>query len=88
MTNKRKHKLERIVRKEYSQFETMLIGNNNCMRIITRLYNLIWYKIEYLYLTKRIDYEEKVFMKQCNIIYMHYYNKMVQHIINNLCKFS
>nr|DAF14140.1 MAG TPA: hypothetical protein [Caudoviricetes sp.] len=29
MTNKRKHKLERIVRKEYSQFETTLIGKNN-----------------------------------------------------------
>lgn len=79
MTQKRKHKLERIIRKEYSQFETMLIGKNNSMRIITQLFNLIKYKIEYLYLTKRIDYEEKVFMKQCNICYMYYYHKMVQH---------
>nr|DAW20227.1 MAG TPA: hypothetical protein [Caudoviricetes sp.] len=80
MTNKRKHKLERIIHKEYSQFETMLIGKNNSMRIITQLFNLIKYKIEYLYITKRIDNEEKVFMKQCNIFYMHYYHKMVQHI--------
>lgn len=88
MTNKRKHKLERIIRKEYSQFEKMLIGKNNCMRIITQLFNLIRYKIEYLYLTKRIDNKEKVFMKQCNILYMHYYHKMVQHIYNNLYEFS
>lgn len=75
MTNKRKHKLERIIRHEYSQFETMLIGKNNSMRIITQIFNLIWYKIEYLYLTKRIDYEEKVFMKQCNMLYMYYYHQ-------------
>lgn len=80
MTQKRKHKLERIVRKEYSQFETTSIGKNNSMRIITQLFNLIWYKIEYLYLTKRIDYEEKVFMKACNILYMHYCHQMLQHI--------
>ena len=80
MTQKRKHFLERIIRKEYNQFETMLIGKNNSMRIITQLFNLIRYKIEYLYFTKRINYEEKVFMKQCNIFYMHYYHKMVQHI--------
>mgnify|MGYP004494144081 CR=1 FL=1 len=80
MTQKRKHKLERIIRKEYSQFETMLIGKNNSMRIITQLFNLIKYKIEYLYFTKRIANEEKVFMKQCNIFYMHYYHKMVKNI--------
>jgi hypothetical protein len=80
MTNKRKHELERIVRKEYSHFETMLIGKNNSMRIITQLFNLIQYKIEFLYFTKRIDYEEKVFMKQCNLCHMYYYHKMVQHI--------
>ena len=80
MTQKRKHKLERIVRKEYSQFETTSIGKYNSMRIITQLYNLIWYKIEYLYLTNRIDIEEKVFMKQCNLFYMYYYNKMVHYI--------
>lgn len=80
MTQKRKHFLERIIRKEYNQFEIMLIGKNNSMRIITQLFNLIKYKIEYLYFTEIIDYEEKVFMKQCNILYMHYYHKMVQHI--------
>jgi hypothetical protein len=80
MTQKRKHKLERIVRKEYSQFETTSIGKNNSMRIITQLFNLIWYKIEYLYLIKRIDYKEKVFMKECNILYMYYCHRMVQHI--------
>lgn len=67
MSQKRKHFLERIIRKEYTQFETMIIGKNNSMRIITQLFNLIRYKIEYLYFTKRINYEEKVFMKQCNI---------------------
>lgn len=80
MSQKRKHFLERIIRKEYTQFETMLIGKNNSMRIITQLFNLIKYKIEYLYFTKIIDYEEKVFMKQCNIVYMHYYHKMIQHM--------
>nr|DAM07129.1 MAG TPA: hypothetical protein [Caudoviricetes sp.] len=80
MTQKRKHFLERIIRKEYNQFERMLIGKNNSMRIITQLFNLIQYKIEYLYCIRRINYDEKVFMKQCNINYMHYYHKMVQHI--------
>lgn len=80
MTQKRKHKLERIVRKEYSQFETTSIGKNNSMRIITQLFNLIKYKIEFLYFTKRIDYEEKVFMKQCNLFYMYYYHQMLHHI--------
>ena len=80
MTQKRKHFLERIIRKEYNQFERMLIGKNNSMRIITQLFNLIQYKIEYLYYTRIINYDEKVFMKQCNINYMHYYHKMVQHI--------
>lgn len=56
MTNKRKHKLDRIIRQEYIQFEKMLIGKNNSMRIITQLFNLIKYKIEFLYFTKRIDY--------------------------------
>lgn len=80
MSQKRKHFLDRIIRKEYTQFETMIIGKNNSMRIIIQLFNLIKYKIEYLYFTKRIDYEEKVFMKQCNIVYLHYYRKMVQHM--------
>lgn len=80
MTQKRKHFLERIIRKEYNQFERMLIGKNNSMRIITQLFNLIQYKIEYLYYIRRINYDEKVFMKQCNINYMHYYHKMIQHI--------
>lgn len=80
MSQKRKHFLERIIRKEYTQFETMIIGKNNSMRIITQLFNLIWYKIEYLYFTKRINYEEKVFMKQCNIFYMYYYHKIIQHM--------
>lgn len=79
MSQKRKHFLERIIRKEYTQFET-IIGKNNSMRIITQLFNLIRYKIEYLYFTKRINYEEKVFMKQCNIFYMHYYHKIIQHM--------
>lgn len=80
MSQKRKHFLERIICKEYTQFETMIIGKNNSMRIITQLFNLIRYKIEYLYFTKRINYEEKVFMKQCNIFYMHYYHKIIQHM--------
>ena len=80
MSNKRKHFLERIIRKEYTQFETMIIGKNNSMRIITQLFNLIKYKIEYLYFTKRINYEEKVFMKQCNIFHMYYYHKIIQHM--------
>lgn len=80
MTQKRKHKLERIIRKEYTQFETTSIGKNNSIRIITQIFNLIRYKIEYLYLTKRIVIEEKIFMKQCNLFYMYYYNKMVHHI--------
>ena len=80
MSQKRKHFLERIIRKEYTQFETMIIGKNNSMRIITQLFNLIRYKIEYLYFTKRINYGEKVFMKQCNILYMHYYHKIIQHM--------
>ena len=80
MTNKRKHKLDRIIRHEYSQFEKMLIGKNNSMRIITQLFNFIRYKIEYLYFANIIDYEEKVFMKQCNINYMYYYHNMVAHI--------
>lgn len=80
MSQKRKHFLERIIRKEYTQFETMIIGKNNSMRIITQLFNLIRYKIEYLYFTTRINYEEKVFMKQCNIFYMYYYHKIIQHM--------
>lgn len=80
MSQKRKHFLERIIRKEYTQFETMIIGKNNSMRIITQLFNLIKYKIEYLYFTKRINYEEKVFMKQCNLFYMYYYHNIIQHM--------
>lgn len=80
MSQKRKHFLERIIRREYTQFETMIIGKNNSMRIITQLFNLIRYKIEYLYFTKTINYAEKVFMKQCNLFYMHYYHKIIQHM--------
>lgn len=80
MTQKRKHFLERLIRKEYNQFERMLIGKNNSTRIITQLFNLLQYKIQYLYVIKRINYHEKVFMEQCNILHMHYYHKMVQHI--------
>lgn len=80
MTQKRKHFLDRIIRKEYSQFETMLIGKDNSIRIISQLFNLLLSKIEYLYFANIIDYEEKVFMKQCNINYMYYYHKMVVHI--------
>lgn len=80
MTNKRKHTLDRIIRKEYSQFETMLIGKDNSIRIISQLFNLLYYKIEYLYFTNRIDMEEKIFMQRCRINYMYYYHKMVAHI--------
>lgn len=80
MTNKRKHSLERIIRKEYSQFETMLIGKDNSIRIISQLFDLLYYKIEYLYFRNKIDLEEKIFMKRCSINYMYYYHKMVAHI--------
>lgn len=80
MTQKRKHFLERLIRKEYNQFETMLIGKDNSIRIISQLFNLLLYKIEYLYFANRIDYDEKLFMKQCNINYMYYYHKMMNKI--------
>lgn len=88
MSQKRKHFLERIIRKQYNHFEKMLIGKDNTIRIISQIFNLLLCKIEYLYLANIIDYEEKVFMKQCNINYMHYYHKMVVHIYDNLYKFS
>lgn len=88
MSQKRKHFLERIIRKQYNHFEKMLIGKDNTIRIISQIFNLLLCKIEYLYLANIIDYEEKVFMKQCNINYMHYYHKMVAHIYDNLYKFS
>lgn len=87
MSQKRKHFLERIIRKQYNHFEKMLIGKDNTIRIISQIFNLLLCKIEYLYLANIIDYEEKVFMKQCNINYMHYYHKMVAHIYDNLYKF-
>lgn len=80
MTQKRKHFLNRLIYKEYSQFENILIGKHNSIRIISQLFNLLGYKIEYLYFANRIDYEEKVFMKQCNMNYMYYYNKMMKKI--------
>lgn len=80
MTQKRKHQLERIIRKEYKQFDTILIGKDNSIRIISQLFDLLYYKIEYLYFRNKIDFEEKIFMKQCSINYMYYYHKMVAHI--------
>lgn len=80
MTNKRKHVLERTIRNEYKQFETMLLDRDNSDRIITQLFNLLYYKIEYLFVKGIINYEEKVFMKQCRINYTCYYHKMVAHI--------
>ena len=79
MTQKRKHQLERIIRKEYKQFDTILIDKDNSIRIISQLFNLLYYKIEYLYFTNRIDMEEKIFMQRCRINYM-YYREMVAHI--------
>lgn len=76
MSQKRKHFLERIIRKQYNHFETMLIGKDNSNRILSQLFNLLLYKIEYLYLVNIIDYEEKVFMTQCNINYMYYYHDL------------
>lgn len=80
MTQKRKHQLERIIRKEYKQFDTILIGKDNSIIIISQLFDLLYYKIEYLYFRNKIDFEEKIFMKQCSINYMYYYHKMVAHI--------
>ena len=80
MTQKRKHQLERIIRKEYKQFDTILIDKDNSIRIISQLFNLLYYKIEYLYFTNRIDMEEKIFMQRCRINYMYYYREMVAHI--------
>ena len=88
MTQKRKHFLDRMIRKEYKQFETMLIGKNNSLRIISQLFNLLMFKIDYLYDANILDYEEVVFMKQCNMNYMYYYHKMVAQIYDNLYKFS
>ena len=79
MTNKRKQ-LNRLIQKEYRQFETMIISKDDSNRIILQIFNLLYYKIEYLYFMYRISYQEKVFMKQCNIHYMHYYHKMIAHI--------
>ena len=80
MTQKRKHSLERMVRREYRQFETMLIGKHNTMRIIGQIHDLLYYKIEYLKLINMLDYEETVFMRQCSINYEFYYDKMVAKI--------
>lgn len=77
MTNKRKHKLERSIRIEY---ETILIGKTNSERILTQLFNLLLYKIEYKFIYDIITYEEKTFMKKCNINYLYYYQKMIANI--------
>lgn len=77
MTNKRKHKLERSIRIEY---ETILISKTNSERILTQLFNLLLYKIEYMFIYDIITYEEKAFMKKCNINYLYYYHKMIANI--------
>lgn len=80
MTQKRKHRLNRIIRKEYQHFDTMLIGKANSDRIITQLFNLLLVKIEYLYFNSFIDDEEKIFMKTCNINYLFYYHRLIAKI--------
>lgn len=77
MTNKRKHQLERIVRVQYSQFETMLIGKINSFRILSQIRYLFSYVIEYLYNIYDISHDEKLFMLKCSTAYQEYYKKLM-----------
>lgn len=76
MTNKRKHKLERIIRYEYSCFNTMIYPKECSKKLLQQVENLLTFKITCLWYTRSINAGEKYFMQHCNTNYYIYYNNL------------
>lgn len=73
--NKRKHKLERIIRFEYTLFNTLCYPKGKSLIILRHIANLLYFKVCYLYDIGSISDGEKNFMINCNnVYYLYYYN--------------
>lgn len=76
--NKRKHKLERIIRFEYTLFNTFWYPKRKSLIVLRHIENLLYFKIWYLYNIGDITDDEKNFMANCNnVYYIYYFNYIV-----------
>lgn len=71
--NKRKHKLERIIRFEYTLFNTFWYPKRKSIIMLRHISNLLFFKVWYLYDIGNISVDEKDFMIKCNNDYYIYY---------------
>lgn len=78
--NKRKHKLERIIRFEYMLFNTLCYPKEKSLIILRHIANLLYCKVWYLYDVGNISYDEKNFMIKCNNAYYIYYINYINNI--------
>lgn len=81
MANKRKHKLDRIIRYEYVRFEVFFLPRNFAIEQLKHINDLLMYKIYYYYDNDVITYNERIFMLKCNNCYYKYYKKRVGHTL-------
>ena len=77
--NKRKHKLERIIRFEYTPFNTFWYPKRNSLIMLHRISKLLYFKVWYLYDIGNISDDERDFMIKCNNTYYIYY---LNYIVN------
>jgi hypothetical protein len=78
--NKRKHKLERIIRFEYTLFNTLCYPKGKSLIILQHIANLLYFKVWYLYDIGNISDGEKNFMINCNNVYYLYYHNYIDRI--------
>lgn len=78
--NKRKHKLERIIRFEYTPFNTFWYPKGKSLIMLQHIANLLYFKVWYLYDIGNISVDEKDFMINCNNAYYVYYHKYIDSI--------
>ena len=81
MSNKRKHQLERMVRKEFCQFNNIIYPYNLGYKFLEQITRLMHDRIAYLRYARKINYSEGLFMTHCVSAYFVYcYKNMLKYI--------
>lgn len=78
--NKRKHRLERVVRYEYDCFKTLCYPKDKSLLLLRHISKLLEFKIWYLCARNRISINEQYFMLLCNNLYYDYYDNYINNV--------
>lgn len=73
MTQKRKHNLERMIRKYYKRFDTKWCSHNHAASLLSQFAVLLDTRANYFQIIGFITPRELLFMRRCIFEYNNYY---------------